>query len=140
MRACNQETDAWPHPNKRPKVTVEEIQDEEAPVPNPPSKRQSNANGQSGVQVRPLHCYKGLFVEEFPDPLAGAPVSKDHVPKPDLEAYMLSCGPMANPAHFEIAELLMTSRLSDTNKDRHLKSSIVSNNSTQEIGQTAETV
>jgi hypothetical protein len=110
--------------------TIEEVPDRDAPTLNTPRERPLNlapASGQSCVQVRPLRRYKGLFVEEFPDPLAGAPVSEDRVPEPDLATYMRSCGPMASLDYFKVAELLMTSRLSDANKDRHLKSKIVSN-------------
>ncbi|KDN33080.1 hypothetical protein RSAG8_13831, partial [Rhizoctonia solani AG-8 WAC10335] len=50
-RALDQEIHAWPHSNKRPKVTLEEILDPEAPSPNPPSGRQSDTNGQSHVSM-----------------------------------------------------------------------------------------
>ncbi|CAE6534652.1 unnamed protein product [Rhizoctonia solani] len=66
--------------------------------------------------------YKGLFVEEFPDPRAGAPSSRERLPPEDLDAYMRSCGPLADPDNFEAAEILMTSGLSNADKDRHLKS------------------
>ncbi|EUC54041.1 hypothetical protein RSOL_027710, partial [Rhizoctonia solani AG-3 Rhs1AP] len=69
-----------------------------------------------------LHRYKGLYVEEFPDATAGAPISNERVPPRNLDAYMHACGPMADPEHFEVAELLMTSKLTDVDKDRHLKS------------------
>lgn len=39
---------------------------------------------------------------------------------------MRSCGSLANPKNFKVAELLMTSEMSDVTKDRHLKSEIVS--------------
>jgi hypothetical protein len=68
----------------------------------------------------------GLFVEEFPDPLAGAPISNKRNPPPDLGAYMRSVGDLADPKHFETAELLMTTGLTNAAKDRHLKSTMVS--------------
>ncbi|KAG9089328.1 hypothetical protein FRC07_012361, partial [Ceratobasidium sp. 392] len=68
--------------------------------------------------------WKDLYVEDFPDPLAGAPISKKTAPTPDMNAYMRDVGPMANPKAFEAAELLMTSDMTDKSKDRHLKSSI----------------
>jgi hypothetical protein len=44
----------------------------------------------------------------------------------DLKAYIRSCGVMANPGSLETAELLMTTGLKDSGKDRHLKSHLVS--------------
>ncbi|KAG8732418.1 hypothetical protein FRC11_013818, partial [Ceratobasidium sp. 423] len=100
--------DVPPQPDKRHRVTIEEVLDPEAP---PPAAR--------------CPRYMGLFVEEFPDPLAGAPISNEHKPPPDLGAYMRSVGHLANPKYFEAAELLMTSHLTNANKDRHLKSTIL---------------
>ncbi|QRV76877.1 hypothetical protein RhiJN_19722 [Ceratobasidium sp. AG-Ba] len=71
---------------------------------------------------RRLRRWRGLLVEDFPDPLAGAPISNERIPEPDLEAYVNATGTMANPKDFEVAELLMTSGMTDETKDRHLKS------------------
>ncbi|QRV95465.1 hypothetical protein RhiJN_23483 [Ceratobasidium sp. AG-Ba] len=75
---------------------------------------------------RRLRRWRGLLVEDFPDPLAGAPISSEWIPEPDLEAYINTTGTMANPKDFEVAELLMTLGMTDETKDRHLKSVLVS--------------
>jgi hypothetical protein len=67
----------------------------------------------------------GIVVEEFPNCLAGMPISDEVRPKPDLAAYIKARGVMGVPEHFEVAELLMTTGLTDGDKDRHLKSSKV---------------
>jgi hypothetical protein len=74
-------------------------------------------------QRRPKH---GFFVEKFPDPSAGEPITEDRMTPVDLKAYIRSSGVMANPANLETAELLMTTGLKDSGKDRHLKSHLVS--------------
>ncbi|KAG9087886.1 hypothetical protein FS749_002576 [Ceratobasidium sp. UAMH 11750] len=71
-----------------------------------------------------LRRWKGLYVEDFPDPLAGAPISEDRAPELDKDAYMQSCGALANPKHFEIADLLTTTGMTDEAKDKHLKSTL----------------
>lgn len=40
-------------------------------------------------------------------------------PATNLDAYMRSCGSLADPENFETAELLMTTGLTDAAKDRH---------------------
>ncbi|KDN33716.1 hypothetical protein RSAG8_13196, partial [Rhizoctonia solani AG-8 WAC10335] len=123
-----------PQPQRTRDVPVEEIPDEDA-LPRhsagPPSGADSidstrpiepEPRNASATDHRCLRRYKGLYVEDFPDPTAGAPISGEHVPPPDLDAYMRTCGPMADPEHFETAELLMTSKLTNVDKDRHLKS------------------
>ncbi|KAB5587944.1 hypothetical protein CTheo_8614 [Ceratobasidium theobromae] len=124
---------------RKRKVTVETIPDEDDPLqrsppppvlsvrpssqmdssPLPTESQQSHSQG----QARQVRGYGGLFVEEYPDPLAGSPVSEDRLPSPDLHAHMRSCGNLGDPENFETAELLMTSGLTDAAKDRHLKSS-----------------
>ncbi|KAF8594839.1 hypothetical protein BDV93DRAFT_565013 [Ceratobasidium sp. AG-I] len=123
-------------PNKRPRVTLETVEDEDVgdmysrkvagivfrsrePSPSEPGpSRQED----TPADERCFHYYKGLYVEEFPDALAGAPISSKRAPLPDLDKHMRKCGDMANPKYFNAAELLMTSSLSDADKDRHLKS------------------
>ncbi|CAE7063586.1 unnamed protein product [Rhizoctonia solani] len=119
-----------PPPTKRCKVTIEVVPDDDAPpqtAPSPKSTRRASPDStstasSSRIGSQGLYCYKGLFAEDFPDPLAGTPISKERVHPPDLAAYMRACGPMADPDHFEAAELLMTSGLTNADKDRHLKS------------------
>lgn len=127
-------------PSKRPRVTIETVEDEdegdtnsrkvarivfrsrEQSPPEPgPSRRE-----ETPVNEPCFHYYKGLYVEEFPDALAGAPISDKHAPLHDIDEHMQKCGDMANPKYFNAAELLMTSMLSDANKDRYLKSEMVS--------------
>ncbi|KAG8793369.1 hypothetical protein FRC12_002889 [Ceratobasidium sp. 428] len=135
--------------NKRRRVTVEDVPDQDAPnsaakAPNPagPSSSSHEELPTNGEPARPtrtgppegrervarkkLRRCGGLYVEEFPDPLAGSPISNERVSPPDLKAYMQSVGKMADPETFEVAELLMTSGLTDAAKDRHLKSTMVS--------------
>ncbi|KAG8738071.1 hypothetical protein FRC11_001641, partial [Ceratobasidium sp. 423] len=119
-----------PPPNKRRKVTVEELPDEDTPRQTTPAPTPSKPPGQGSrdsasnhdMRSRGLYRYKGLYAEDFPDPLAGSPISEERASPPDLAAYMRACGPMADPDHFEVAELLLTSGLSNADKDRHLKS------------------
>jgi hypothetical protein len=66
------------------------------------------------------------FVEFFPSPDAGAPISNDCTLEMDLRAYIQACGVLANPDHFEVAELLMTTGLTNSARDRFLKSQLVS--------------
>ncbi|KAG8759337.1 hypothetical protein FRC11_002095 [Ceratobasidium sp. 423] len=115
--------DTNPPRNKRHRVSVEEVPDSGDPYPtigHPPRPIDSGSNPANPSATSSY--YMGLYVEEFPDPLAGAPISDELVPPPDLAAYMRSVGPMADPEHFEAAELLMTSGLTNVDKDRHLKS------------------
>ncbi|KAG9094267.1 hypothetical protein FRC06_010996, partial [Ceratobasidium sp. 370] len=98
--------------------------------PEPRSSRRAQVQEQPArPHARPharrgLRQWRGLYVEDFPDPLAGAPVSNERASAPDMEAYMQSCGRSANPKTFKMLELLMTTGLTDAAKDQHLKSSI----------------
>lgn len=125
-QSVNEDTDA--PLDKRRRVTIEEVPDPDAPHsaiehPHQPANTRPDPPNPPTTGFR---RYMGLYVEEFPDPLAGAPISDELVPPPDLAAYMRSVGPMADPEHFEAAEILMTSGLTDADKDRHLKSKKVS--------------
>ncbi|KAF8598797.1 hypothetical protein BDV93DRAFT_478147, partial [Ceratobasidium sp. AG-I] len=62
------------------------------------------------------------FVERYPNASAGTPLNNDRVHKPDLEEYMRMCDTLGDLDNFEVAELLMTTGLSNEGKDRHLKS------------------
>jgi hypothetical protein len=74
---------------------------------------------------RKRHARHGFFVEPFPDPSAGQPITEERMSPADLEAYMRSSGVFANPKNLETAELLMTTGLKDSGKERHLQSSLV---------------
>ncbi|KAG8706213.1 hypothetical protein FRC08_001206 [Ceratobasidium sp. 394] len=141
---------------KWPKVTVEAVPDRDdtpastehptRPVPNTPAPPINNTLPNLAAEPGPgpstqtrtvptnrdraarprLRRHKGFFIEDFPDPLAGSPISNDRAPPPDLDAHMRSCGRLKDPFNFEVAELLLTTGLTDEAKDQHLKSSIVS--------------
>jgi hypothetical protein len=105
-----------PHPadlavRKYPKPWVEEVEDKESArrVPNAAWNEDNTA-----------------FVEFFPNVDAGAPISDDRTHEVDLHAYIQACGVLADPEHFEVAELLMTSGLTNSTRDRFLKSRLVS--------------
>jgi hypothetical protein len=70
-----------------------------------------------------------IFVERFPDARAGAPVSDKIACKPDLRTYLMKTGNLSNPDLFDTAELLMTTGLTNTGRDRHLQSRLVSSSS-----------
>lgn len=89
------------------------------PEPGPSRPTRTPAIDRDRIARRRLRCRGGLYVEDYPDPLAGAPISPDHAIAPNLDAYMQSCGRMADPEDFEAAELLMTSGMTDAAKDRH---------------------
>ncbi|KAG9098214.1 hypothetical protein FRC06_006639 [Ceratobasidium sp. 370] len=95
-----------------------------SPEPEPP-RPSSGVQSGAGFRARGgLRWWNGLYIEDFPNPLAGAPISEDRAPEPDLATYMQSCGTLADLWNFEAAELLMTSGMTDIAKDRHLKSKL----------------
>ncbi|KAG9075311.1 hypothetical protein FRC06_010158, partial [Ceratobasidium sp. 370] len=65
---------------------------------------------------------EGDYVERYPDPHAGAPINDKTVQAPDLGAYMVAAGNLGNPFHFDTAELLLTTGLTATGRDEHLRS------------------
>lgn len=90
-----------------------------------PSRRDQTPTDNHQGRLR-LCQYKGLYLEEFPDMLAGSLISDDCTPAPDLDAYMQSCGRLVDPKTFKAAKHLLTMGLSDADKECHLKSSMVS--------------
>ncbi|KAG9083719.1 hypothetical protein FRC06_004403, partial [Ceratobasidium sp. 370] len=108
--------------NPTSNISSARVDPESGPFPSPQA-----LGTQSGADRRArggLRRWKGLYVEDFPDPLAGAPISEDLAPEPDLEGYLRSCGTLADIWNFEVAELLSTSHMTDEAKDRHLKSKL----------------
>jgi hypothetical protein len=97
-----------------------------------PEPGRSPDEGQGMAAGRPnwVDQVTGWYIEPFPDPLAGAPISDEVLPPIDLEIYMRSCGEMAKPDNFEMAELLLTTGLTDAGKNQHLRSVLVSNTGT----------
>jgi hypothetical protein len=99
------------------------------PHPGPPTLDEPRTpEAQPLPRGRGLRRWKGMYVEEFPDPLAGAPISSERAPEPNLDAYIQSTGRLGRPGYFEVADLLMTTGLTDDAKERHLKSTLVSTN------------
>ncbi|KAG8713804.1 hypothetical protein FRC08_012778 [Ceratobasidium sp. 394] len=98
------------------------------PIPDPandPSragKARNNTKQPTGSGSARGSC----FVEEFPIPTAGAPVSSEKkvrdLSKEDLGDYLASCGKMGEPAKFEVAELLATTGLTAKNRTKYLRS------------------
>lgn len=122
--------------DKRRKVTVEETPDVDAvgatPMPPAPPAPSPCAAPTAPIQQGPepavpkLRLQGGLYVESFPHPSAGAPISDERLPPLDLDAYMQESGPLGDPRTFRTADVLMTTKLTDAAKDRHLKSELVS--------------
>ncbi|KAG8738093.1 hypothetical protein FRC10_007286 [Ceratobasidium sp. 414] len=71
---------------------------------------------------------QGNYVERFPDPRAGAPINDKTACAPDLDAYMADKGNLGNPWHFDTLELLMTTGLTASGRDQHLKSHLYMGN------------
>jgi hypothetical protein len=67
-----------------------------------------------------------VYVERFPNPCAGAPVSNDVADPPNLHTYLSGTGNLGNPDLFETAKLLMTTGLTSSGRSQHLKSRLVS--------------
>ncbi|KAG8720261.1 hypothetical protein FRC08_000697 [Ceratobasidium sp. 394] len=88
-------------------------------------KRKKGKGKHSGRRARGgLRRWKGLYVEDFPDPLAGAPISDERAPELDLDAHMRACGNLGDPKHFETADMLMTTGMTDAAKEWHLRSTL----------------
>ncbi|KAG8780467.1 hypothetical protein FRC12_022990 [Ceratobasidium sp. 428] len=66
----------------------------------------------------------GSILEHFPIAEAGSPISDEQTPEMDPETYLASCGSLGDPDAFEIAELLMTTGLSNKGRNRLLKSKL----------------
>ncbi|KAG8762156.1 hypothetical protein FRC11_010792, partial [Ceratobasidium sp. 423] len=90
-----------PPPDKRRRVSMEEILDIDSPRPMTVAPTPPESTSSIHVRSRGLYHYKGLYTEDFPDPLASSPISNKHVSPVDLATYMRACGPMADPDHFE---------------------------------------
>ncbi|GAB1528460.1 hypothetical protein RhiTH_011654 [Rhizoctonia solani] len=108
-------------PAKQPRVAIEEVDDKALHVVPPPRLPNPGLSTQEQAW-RQSRWWKGMYVEEFNDILAGAPISTTLAPKPDLKAHIKSTGVFASPRSFEIAKLLMTTGLTDSAKEQHLQS------------------
>jgi hypothetical protein len=88
-----------------------------SPAPRPtPEPAEAVDDGECGKE----------FIERFPDERAGKPINETRAEPMDLRAHMLASGHMANPVHFEVAKLLLSSKMTDNGRDAHLKSRKVS--------------
>ncbi|KAG9122331.1 hypothetical protein FRC07_001349 [Ceratobasidium sp. 392] len=115
------------------------------PTPKPPAPATNNEHADNADTVQPgslswtrartpvighdcvartrLRCHRGLYIEDFPNPLAGAPILDNYAPPRDLKAHMEASRSLADPENFKVAVLLMTSGMTDLAKDQHLTSS-----------------
>ncbi|KAG9121780.1 hypothetical protein FRC07_002116 [Ceratobasidium sp. 392] len=66
------------------------------------------------------------FVKPFSDPRMGQPINNSHAEPFNLCVHMASVGRFASPADFEVAELLMTMKMTNAAQDAHLKSQKIS--------------
>jgi hypothetical protein len=55
----------------------------------------------------------GIYVEHFPNPRAGAPISDQVLPALDLEEYLQATGPFTNLENFDVAQILMSSEMTN---------------------------
>ncbi|KAG9079843.1 hypothetical protein FRC06_007392 [Ceratobasidium sp. 370] len=127
-----EDEDEGARPQKQPQVNIR--MPEHGPTPaQPPTpkpandppcadKVHNNTKRSTGGGASRGSC----FVEEFPIPTTGVPLSSEKKPhellKEDLHDYLASCGKMGKPAKFEVAELLMTTGLTGKNRTKYLKS------------------
>ncbi|KAG8726999.1 hypothetical protein FRC11_014062, partial [Ceratobasidium sp. 423] len=68
-----------PPPNKQRRVSMEEIPDIDSPHPMTVAPTPPESTSSIHMQSQGLYHYKGLYAEDFPDPLAGLPISNEHV-------------------------------------------------------------
>jgi hypothetical protein len=68
-----------------------------------------------------------VYVEQFPNPRAGAPISNEVAHVPELDEYIASSGPFSNPQFFDAAQQLMSVEMTNSLRDWHLDSWPVSN-------------
>ncbi|KAG8729393.1 hypothetical protein FRC12_021012 [Ceratobasidium sp. 428] len=88
-------------------------------VAEPDVDRWGSGGGEDGRDHG--ECGKPV-VEAFSDPRAGQPINDSCAEPFDLHAHMKSVGRFASPADFEVAELLMTTKMTNAARDTHLKS------------------
>jgi hypothetical protein len=106
--------------------------DSPSPIPEEIPETMAQATPGEGVEAAPAgpgltesDDGRGRFVERFPGE-AGEPISPHVAHQPGLESYIKSCGRMARPEWFSVAELLTTTKMTDKARTRHLKHEIVS--------------
>ncbi|KAG9082249.1 hypothetical protein FS749_006997 [Ceratobasidium sp. UAMH 11750] len=114
----------------------------QAPLPNPASPPRTNHGHNGAKQTTNREQEPGRpFVERFPIPTAGAPISDKKMgrklTKEDLHDYLASCGPLGDQEKFELAELSMTTGLTADGRTRWLNASLLVS---QAIGQLMRTL
>jgi hypothetical protein len=83
--------------------------------------------GNLGKGTDDLSCQPGPpYVESFPNPHAGAPISDQFAPLYSLEAYLQATGPFADLENFDAAQHLMSSEMTNGLRDWYLDSRPVS--------------
>ncbi|KAG8700490.1 hypothetical protein FRC08_004668 [Ceratobasidium sp. 394] len=102
----------------------------QAPLPNPASPPRTNHGHDGAKQTTNREQEPGHpFVERFPIPTAGAPISDKKMgrklTKEDLHDYLASCGPLGDQEKFELAELSMTTGLTADGRTRWLNASLL---------------
>ncbi|KAG9123592.1 hypothetical protein FRC07_014616, partial [Ceratobasidium sp. 392] len=85
-------------------------------------KGNGDGNGRGGEGERDHGECRKPFVEPFSDPRAGQPINNSRAEPFNLRAHMASVGRFVSPANFEVAELLMTTKMTNAARDAHLKS------------------
>ncbi|KAG8721792.1 hypothetical protein FRC08_010129 [Ceratobasidium sp. 394] len=89
------------------------------PSPPPPLSLSPPSSASTRLEY---DANRQVFVEHYPDPRAGAPMSDEIVQPIDLRAYMAKAGNLGNPNYFETLDLLMTTGLNNAGWDAYLKS------------------
>jgi hypothetical protein len=89
------------------------------PETGPPTGNDAPIPSDEGICLEPC-------VEKFPISTASMPILDDAMWEPDLREYMKTCGTLADPDMFDIAELLMMTVPKSKDRTWHLKSNLVS--------------
>jgi hypothetical protein len=108
----------------RHRVTMEEVEDE-GDHPQAAADVGEDMDDECGAP----------FVEGFCDARAGQPIDDSRAAPFDLRAHMASVGRFASPKDFEVAELLMTTKMTNESRDEHLKSRKVSSSLSRQVAQ-----
>ncbi|KAG9078523.1 hypothetical protein FS749_009442 [Ceratobasidium sp. UAMH 11750] len=109
--------DECPHTPPRSNAIIEEA---EAEGDGNPPVVDADGGGDEGGDTHG-ECGEPV-VEPFSDLRAGAPIDDSRAEPFDLRAYMKSVGHMASPKFFEDVELLLTTKMTNDARDKHLKS------------------
>ncbi|KAG8732559.1 hypothetical protein FRC10_000849 [Ceratobasidium sp. 414] len=94
------------------------------PDPNPAEPHQPTSPFSLGDQSPHLKydASQQVYIEQFLDPRAGAPINDEVVDPLNLDAYMARVGNLGKPHYFDSADLLLTTGLTNKGRDAHLQS------------------